>query len=252
MKLAKGGDASSKGGNLDFFPTAKYSRSIAGAYRRQQQQQQLIADRMPTVKKSAGLQRQQLQSIPGVVAGSLDNVQRSGATQRKNLAILHRTMQSAATIVDVDHSDGNAVKLTGEKAFVEAWKLHAVNVALTAKRGLIQGDRAAKFIAAFVAYALQQAEPESQSESRVAPHPMVNIAQFKAEATRSTAGKQDGSGAGDAANPSTASRLASHTLRHILKAFTAADKTVRFRAVQAIAILLTAFGELECVNSHTV
>lgn len=81
---------------------------------------------------------------------------------------------------------------------------------------------------------------------------MVNIAQFKAEATRSTAGKQDRCGAGDAANPSTASRLASHTLRHILKAFTAADKTVRFRAVQAIAILLTAFGELECVNAYSV
>ena len=95
-----------------------------------------------------------LDRVAGIIGQSLDQAQRSGATHRKNIAILHKLLHQCANIVD-KLPNGRGTKLSGEKAFVDALK-GAVNKVVAVKKGVQQADRCVKFISGLVAYTVER------------------------------------------------------------------------------------------------
>lgn len=102
-----------------------------------------------------------LESIPAVLATALEQAQKSAATHRKNVAILHKLFLNAATVVEKQTSASTTsglkktrTVLTGEIAFIEALKL-GINRILVVKKGIVQADRCVKFICSFISYATE-------------------------------------------------------------------------------------------------
>ena len=108
----------------------------------------------------AGHPRFQLESIPAVLSSSLDGAQRSAATHRKNSAICYKLLYASISVVQASRDrDGPGRKLVGETAFKRHFKQIALDSLLHAKRGLQPGDKVVKFIATFIAHAVQQDGP---------------------------------------------------------------------------------------------
>ena len=100
-----------------------------------------------------------LTSIPSLIAQSLDQAQRSGATHRKNIAILHKLFLVASAVTE-RLSNGKGARLIGEKSFADALR-DAINRVIIVKKGVLQADRCVKLLCGFVAYAVEQGERES-------------------------------------------------------------------------------------------
>lgn len=82
--------------------------------------------------------------------------QHSVATHRKNINTLHAIFLRAAALT-TPSADGKSLRLTGEKAFGEAFR-YAVVYPLGVKKGVDQADRVIKFIAGFVGFAVEHGQ----------------------------------------------------------------------------------------------
>jgi condensin complex subunit 3 len=160
---------------------------------------------MPSVRAPS------LQEVPKVFAAA----QHSVSSHRRGIQTLHKvfTVQANHT-TRVEHG---AVKLTGEKDFMLAFR-SCVDHLLDVKKGVVQADRVVKFVAEFLAFALDHASKSKPTDA-------------------------DSSDEEDDDTP--ASRLAAALLKHLLKGFPAANKNVRYRCCQLVAYMMSAIPELD-------
>lgn len=90
--------------------------------------------------------------VPAQVRALYGASQHSVASHRKHVNALYALFLRASK---VRLDDGENVRLTGEKAFVDALRAVLVYV-LAIKRGVEQADRLVKFTAAFIGFAVEQ------------------------------------------------------------------------------------------------
>lgn len=146
------------------------------------------------------------------------NSQHSIATHRKNIVQLHGVFESASAFVQHDRQD-DTVRLTGEKVFRQQFK-ECLVYPLGVKKGVEQADRIVKFIAGFVAYAVDH---ELKSKGDDAP----------ADSDEDEEGP--------------AARLCASTFSFLLKGCLAKNKVARYRCSQLVALLVRTVPALECV-----
>lgn len=109
---------------------------------------------MVRAPKAAALE---LASIEELVAPVFQQAQFTLANHRKNVVSLHKIHVQAAQITET-LSKGRGIQLTGEAAFNKVF-IGMVNKVLPVKRGVSQADKAVKFVAAFVRYAMEKGMP---------------------------------------------------------------------------------------------
>jgi condensin complex subunit 3 len=80
----------------------------------------------------------------------------STANHRKNAVALYKLQLNAATVTKVVKG-GSAMKLTGEKAFGDAF-IDALSRTLVVKKGVVVADRVAKFVATFAKFMTEKGE----------------------------------------------------------------------------------------------
>lgn len=96
----------------------------------------------------------ELSSLDELIAPIFQQAQFTLANHRKNVVSLHRIHVQAAQITET-LPKGRGVQLTGEAAFNKSF-IGMVNRVLPVKRGVSQADKAVKFVAAFVRYAMEK------------------------------------------------------------------------------------------------
>ncbi|KAK4702820.1 condensin complex subunit 3, partial [Phenoliferia sp. Uapishka_3] len=163
-----------------------------------------------------------LLQIPSLFAASQSSI----ATHRKNINTLHSIFLKAAAVTTLS-SDGKSLRLTGEKAFGEAFRYNVV-YPLGVKKGVEQADRLIKFVAGFVGFA-------------------VEFDTKKKAAERGPDQQEDEEDEDDDDGP--ASRLVAQLLTFLLKGFQAKNKVARFRCVQLVALMVNGLGEID-VDSY--
>ncbi|TCD66080.1 hypothetical protein EIP91_001838 [Steccherinum ochraceum] len=172
---------------------------------------------MPPKKRSAA---DILTSLPETIPAIFDQAQVSTANHRKNCVALYKIHAQAALVTEkMMTGDGEATKLTGERAFSDVF-VDMLNRVLVVKKGPPAAERVVKFIGTYVKYMSEKATEQGESE------------------TLSTAPREE-----DEDTP--ASRFLARLLSHLLKGFTAKDKTVRHRSVSLVAELISHLGELD-------
>lgn len=92
---------------------------------------------------------QPLEQLPRLFSAS----QHSVASHRKHINTLHSLFLRCSQVTTLS-SNGKAIKLSGERMFGEAFRT-AVVYPLGVKKGVEQGDRVIKFVAGFVAFAVE-------------------------------------------------------------------------------------------------
>ncbi|KAK4049423.1 chromosome condensation complex Condensin, subunit G [Microbotryomycetes sp. JL201] len=161
------------------------------------------------------------------VCDLFQQAQHSVAAHRKLLNALY-TLFERSTRLTTMSSSGRSVKLTGERMFGERIRQSVVH-ALGCKKGVEQADRIVKFVAAFVAFA-------------------VDVDMKRAEARAQEQNQDEEQEQDDIEGPS--SRLVAQLLAFLLRGFTAKNKVARFRCVQLVALLVNSLGEVEYVFVH--
>ncbi|KAI5479984.1 condensin complex subunit 3 [Pseudohyphozyma bogoriensis] len=176
-----------------------------------------------------GLSKQQKQAaasdpskLVAPIAALFAATQHTLASHRKNINALHAVFLACAAYTTLS-DDGESLRLTGEKAFGDAIRDATARV-LVVKKGVEQGDRVVKFLAGFVAFAVEYDEKKRQE-----------AAAARGDDEEDEDEEEDG--------PST--RLVSQLLAFLLKGFLAKNKVVRFRAVQLVALLINSLGEID-------
>lgn len=109
----------------------------------------------------------------------------------------------------------------GEKAFNNGF-LDCLNRVLLIKRGVVQADRALKFVATYAVYAQ---------------------AQFRAKARKEAGRAADEEEEDEEDTPAT--RFVNILLKHAIKGFAAKNKVVRLRACQTVALLINGLEAME-------
>ncbi|KDE08656.1 hypothetical protein MVLG_01115 [Microbotryum lychnidis-dioicae p1A1 Lamole] len=153
------------------------------------------------------------QQVPQLFGAS----QHSVASHRKNINTLHGLFLRAAQVTTLSN-DGTTLRLTGEKAFGDAFRAAVVHP-LGVKKGVEQADRIIKYIAGFVGFAVEHDFKQREAE----------------------AGEQDD----DEDEDGPASRLVAQLLAFLLKGFQAKNKVARFRSVQLVALMVNSLGEID-------
>jgi condensin complex subunit 3 len=90
-----------------------------------------------------------LQEVPKVFASA----QHSASSHRRGIQTLHKVFIWQSQ--QITQLDNGSVKLTGEKEFMLAFR-QSVDHLLDVKKGVLQADRVVKFVAEFLAFALDQ------------------------------------------------------------------------------------------------
>lgn len=175
--------------------------------------------------------------VPETLPQVFNAAQLSTANHRKNVTNLHKLFLECAAVTE---EVNGGVKLTGEKAFKDTF-IDMVNRVLPIKKGVVQADRAVKFVAAFVAFAVEN--------SGLSPFDRgpLNLLKYRPMLAVGSKSKEEGEGDDDEEDDddSPASRLVSSLLRHLLKGFNAKDKNIRLRCCQVVQMLINGLGELE-------
>ncbi|KZO96900.1 putative mitotic chromosome condensation-related protein [Calocera viscosa TUFC12733] len=156
-----------------------------------------------------GLLLPQLPDLQAVLPPIFSQSQHNTANHRKNVVALHKIHLQCAAVTQT-LPNGKGIKLTGEKAFNDAFSAMVAKI-LEVKRGVVQADRVVKFVAGFIAFLSEKAEQPDNDEDEDTP----------------------------------ASRLVAFLLSHLLKGFEAKDKSVRYRCVQLVALMISSLGELD-------
>ncbi|KZT57283.1 putative mitotic chromosome condensation-related protein [Calocera cornea HHB12733] len=162
-------------------------------------------------------------TLPPIFAQSQHNT----ANHRKNVVALHKIHLQCAAVTQT-LPNGKGIKLTGEKAFNDAFSA-MVDKILEVKRGIMQADRVVKFTASFIAFLSEK----GNVAARFAPNARSHF----------LAAEQPENADDDEDTP--ASRLTVFLLSHLLRGFEAKDKSVRYRCVQLVALMISSLGELD-------
>ncbi|KAK4056299.1 chromosome condensation complex Condensin, subunit G [Microbotryomycetes sp. JL221] len=172
-------------------------------------------------------------ALDAQVAALFQQAQNSVASHRKLVNSLYHLFQRCASFTTMS-SSGRTIKLTGERMFGERIRSCLV-YALGCKKGIEQADRIIKFVAAFVAFAVD-----------------VDLKRAEARQQEKQQAKQDGDDDNDddqvedddePEGPS--SRLVAQLLAFLLRGFTAKSKIARFRCVQLVALMINSLGEVD-------
>lgn len=118
----------------------------------------------PRTKKSASSSKEKapdesVAALSGPLSGLgelFSAAQHNTATHRKLINTVHALFLRCAQVTTVS-DDGESVRLSGEKAFADAWRGMSVHV-LGLKKGVEQADRIIKFIAGFIGFAVEYGE----------------------------------------------------------------------------------------------
>ncbi|EJU03066.1 ARM repeat-containing protein [Dacryopinax primogenitus] len=158
-----------------------------------------------------GLLLPQLPDIQTALPPIFSQSQHNTANHRKNIVALHKIHLQCAAVTQT-LPNGKGIRLTGEKAFNDAFS-SIVDKILEVKRGVLQADRVVKYVASFVTFLSEKAAEQATD--------------------------------GDDDEDTPASRLIAFLLSHLLKGFEAKDKSVRYRCVQLVAMMISSLGELD-------
>lgn len=91
-----------------------------------------------------------LSALPQSIPAVFDQVQVSTANHRKNCIALYKTHVKTASVTEaVRKKEGEALKLTGERAFSDMF-VDMLNRVLVVKKGAAAADRVVKFVGAYV------------------------------------------------------------------------------------------------------
>ena len=108
--------------------------------------------RKKAVEEPATMDNLEVDKIGTLFSASQDSI----ATHRKNINTLHAVFLRCASVT-TPSDDGKSIRLTGEKAFGEAFRA-AVVYPLGVKKGVEQADRVIKFVGGFVGFAVEFGE----------------------------------------------------------------------------------------------
>lgn len=89
----------------------------------------------------------------GEFAAAFGQAQQSTTYHRKNALLLHKAFIAQASITS--EVEPGRIRLTGEKAFADGVK-DMLDRILQVKKGVVQADRAAKFLTSFIAFAVER------------------------------------------------------------------------------------------------
>ena len=180
-----------------------------------------------------------LADIPLEVPKIFDQAQLSIANHQKNYVALYKLQVEAARVTHTVNNS-NLVKLTGERAFEEAF-IHMVARILPIKKGPAPVDKVVKFVGGYTKFLNEKGM--SPSNPCAFQKQGLILDQAAEEATK----KEDDVEVDD--DDTTASRFTTRLLRFLLKGCVAKDKAVRYRVLQLIAEMVSYLGEIECVRS---
>jgi condensin complex subunit 3 len=177
--------------------------------------------------------KQQEQEPPSIAIPRIfDQVQGSTANHQKNFVALHKVHLQAAKQVE-PINNGKSVKLVGERAFEDA-ALDALTRVLPVKKGVAVADRVVKFMGGYVKFANEKA-----GERRAC----FRGFSFYCSLVLAVDGDQPEDE--DEDEETTAARFVNRLLKHLLRGFSAKDKSVRFRCVGLVAEMVSYLGEIE-------
>lgn len=89
----------------------------------------------------------------GSLSDLFSSAQHSIATHRKLINTTHAVFLRCAAVTTTSE-DGQSIRLSGEKLFGDSFRAMAVH-ALGVKKGVEQADRVVKFMAGFIAFAVE-------------------------------------------------------------------------------------------------
>ncbi|OCH86273.1 hypothetical protein OBBRIDRAFT_248641 [Obba rivulosa] len=152
-----------------------------------------------------------LDTLSDAVPALFDQAQSSLANHRKNCVALHKLHTQAAAITRYA-KNGTREKLVGEKTFGDIF-IDMLSRVLVVKKGTQAADRVVRFVGEYIKFSLDKVAttsdlPEEEDESP-------------------------------------ASRFALRLVKWLLQGFVAKDKTVRYRSVSLVEVLLSHLGQLD-------
>ncbi|KAJ9103123.1 hypothetical protein QFC21_002545 [Naganishia friedmannii] len=173
-----------------------------------------------TTKKPSEVQPttlQDLEPVISIIPTIFNQVQSSVSNHKKNIVALRKVQENCSLVTEASSNGGGGVRLVGEKAFSNAF-IGMVNRVLSIKKGVTVADRVVQFVGKFVAYTIAQ---DTNKEA------------------------QDDEEEEEEAEESFSTRFANKLLKHLLSGCYAKDKTIRYRVVQLIVVLLNSFDEID-------
>ncbi|KAJ9110074.1 hypothetical protein QFC19_001745 [Naganishia cerealis] len=154
-----------------------------------------------------------LDPIISIVPTIFSQVQTSVSNHKKNIVALRKIQENCSLVTEP--GPNGTQKLVGEKVFNNAF-IAMVNLALPIKKGVSVADRVVQFVGKFVAYTIgQDINKEAQEDEE------------------------------EETEESFSTRFANRLLKHLLSGCHAKDKSIRYRVVQLIVVLLNGFDEIE-------
>lgn len=171
--------------------------------------------------------------VTAAIPRILDQAQVSTANHQKNLVALYKVQTEAAQYTESVRR-GKEVRLVGERIF-EEMILSMLMLVLPVKKGTAPADRIIKFISGYIKFVHEKGTVYLSSRLYGTLHHRSIAAE-----ERNADGEQD-----EEDDDTTASRFTARLLKHLLKGFTAKDKSVRYRVLQTVAEMVSHLGEIE-------
>ncbi|KAJ9118074.1 hypothetical protein QFC24_006346 [Naganishia onofrii] len=191
---------------------------------------------MPAVSRKHSVQPPStladLDPLIAIIPTIFNQVQSSVSNHKKNIVALRKIQEACSVVTQHAASTSNdgtlKLKLVGEKVFHHAF-IEMVNRVVAVKKGVSVADRVVQFVGKFVAYTIEQGALTSA---------LVDI---------NKEAQDDNDDNDDEPEESFSTRFANRLLKHLLAGCQAKDKTIRYRVVQLIVVLLNSFDEIEYV-----
>ncbi|KAH8101082.1 nuclear condensing complex subunit [Cristinia sonorae] len=155
-----------------------------------------------------------LDSLSTNISKIFDQAQSTTANHQKNLVALHKLQTEAATCTE-SVQNGMSTKLTGERAFEDAF-INMISRILPVKKGASVADRILRFVGSYTKFMVQKDVEERKTKD-----------------------------AEEAEEDTTSSRFIIRVFRFLLKGCAAKDKTIRYRAVQCMAEMVQYLGQID-------
>ncbi|KAF9648455.1 ARM repeat-containing protein [Thelephora ganbajun] len=152
-------------------------------------------------------------TVETTLSKTFDQAQSSIANHQKNCVALYKLHLTASELRQ-SSSSGDGKRFVGERFFEET-VCDMMSRVLLVKKGQAVADRIAKFLGAYIKVLVEKTEEEVRKEGR------------------------------DEEEDTIADRFMARVFRHLLQAFVAKDKTIRYRAVQIVGEMLPHVGLMD-------
>ncbi|OSD02558.1 hypothetical protein PYCCODRAFT_1367188 [Trametes coccinea BRFM310] len=170
-----------------------------------------------------------LASLQSALPKIFDQAQTTTANHQKNFVALYKLHSDAAAITE-SVQNGKSLKLTGERAFQDAF-LDMLTRVLPVKKGTTVADRIVKFAAGYSKF-ITEKSTSLFAEGSLHCSFCVDVEERKKAEL-------------DEDDDTTSERFLNQLVRFLLKGCVAKDKVVRFRVIQCIADTIAHLGEID-------